>query len=536
MTRAVHPEDRPPPHSPEAEQATLGAILLDSAAFPAVREIIGAGDFYATANRLVFETMEALATRGTVLDGVTVPEALRAAGKLKQAGGAAYLAGLTNHVPGIDAAAHYARIVRDHAARRRALGAALAAAQRLREDLDAEPAKLLGQVQEALAACSRVNGHRTLGIGARDLMALDLPAPSYVVRDLLPEGLSLLVGPPKLGKSWLALAVGVAVAQGGPALGGIQTERGPVLVLALEDSRRRVQTRLRMILEGEPAPEDLHVVTLEDGWPRPLPEGLADLAAYVRDHRPRLIVLDTLGRLRRGGNGRRDAYSHDVGELGPLQGLAQGSEGLAILAVHHTRKAVAADYLESASGSFGVVGTADAILTLTRARGEADAELRVTGRDVAERELALSFDPTRGAWTALGSAQEYRQSNERREIIEVLRGAQEALSPKEIAEALEKPAKHGSVKHLLRKLVEEGLVVSTGRGRYCLTHAGHLTTPFTPFTSSPRSPCSPGERETASVNAGERQTESKKRKPVAGKPAMGEQGERGDASREEVWQ
>jgi hypothetical protein len=227
-----------------------------------------------------------------------------------------------------------------------------------------------------------------------------------------------------------------------------------------------------MLLAGEPAPAGLHIVTLEDGWPRPLPEGLADLTTYVRERGPRLIILDTLGRLRRAGNGRRNAYAADVDELGPLQGLAQGAPALAVLAIHHTRKATAADYLEAASGSFGVVGTADAVLTLSRARGQADAELKVTGRDVAEQELALQFDGTRGAWTALGSAYTYRQSQEKRDILDALQRLGEATAPKELAETVGRPVP--SVKKALLRLQDEGLVSKTAYARYTLSQAGFL--------------------------------------------------------------
>ncbi len=352
--------DHPPPWSEDAERAVLGGCLHNPDNLDALD--LDAGAFWSTEHRRVWEALGAIRAAGEPVDLPTV--AARLKGKVE----AATVAGLTTQADGTpDVVTHHARTVRRLAGRRAALGVAETAAQRLREDPDADPAKLLSDVHGALSRID-TGGPAVRGIGAADLMALDLPAPSFVVADILPEGLSLLVGPPKLGKSFFALALGAAVAHGGPALGGIRTEPGRVLVVALEDSRRRVQNRLRMLLEGTPPPDELTIVTLEDRWPRPLPEGLTDLARYVRDHKPRLIVLDTLGRLRRAGNGKRNAYGVDVDELGPLQALAQGTPGLAVLALHHTRKGTSADYLENASGTFGVAGTADAILTIARTR------------------------------------------------------------------------------------------------------------------------------------------------------------------------
>ena len=67
---------------------------------------------------------------------------------------------------------------------------------------------------------------------AADLMKEDLPPVRWAVPGILPEGLSLLAGKPKLGKSWLALGLAVAKASGGVALGKIPVEQGEVLYLA----------------------------------------------------------------------------------------------------------------------------------------------------------------------------------------------------------------------------------------------------------------------------------------------------------------
>src|SRR5918997_2154354 len=100
---------------------------------------------------------------------------------------------------------------------------------------------------------------------AAELMAGELPPVKWVVPDILPEGVTFLAGRPKLGKSWMVLGLGVAVATGGVALGTKRVERGEVLYLALEDNERRIHNRLNKLLAGRPAPPNLHIPT---EWPR----------------------------------------------------------------------------------------------------------------------------------------------------------------------------------------------------------------------------------------------------------------------------
>ena len=86
---------------------------------------------------------------------------------------------------------------------------------------------------------------------ASDLQQEDFPEPRWAIEGLLPEGLTILAGPPKVGKSWLCLGVSLAVALGGVALGHISVERGDVLYFGLEDSKRRLKDRLESLLLTE---------------------------------------------------------------------------------------------------------------------------------------------------------------------------------------------------------------------------------------------------------------------------------------------
>ena len=98
---------------------------------------------------------------------------------------------------------------------------------------------------------------------------MSFPAPPVGRTGIVCEGVTLFAGPPKVGKSWMALGLGLDITAGRPALGRIDTEPGPVLYPALEDTPRRLQTRVRTVLADRPAPTDL---TLGIACP-PIPAG-----------------------------------------------------------------------------------------------------------------------------------------------------------------------------------------------------------------------------------------------------------------------
>src|SRR5690349_3894622 len=112
---APMPAGMVPPHSLEAEQSVLGAMLLSERTHYAfvIEEGLRAEDFYRERHRLVYETMLTLFTGGEAIDVVTVVEHLRSRGMLDQAGGQAEIDALTASVPSVGNLRQYAAIVRE---------------------------------------------------------------------------------------------------------------------------------------------------------------------------------------------------------------------------------------------------------------------------------------------------------------------------------------------------------------------------------------------------------------------------------------
>lgn len=286
-----------------------------------------------------------------------------------------------------------------------------------------------------------------------ELLEEELPPVRWAVPDVLPEGVTLFAGKPKVGKTWLAQGLAAAVATGGVALGKVPVEQGDVLYLALEDNRRRLQRRFKKLLGGRPLPPRLDAAI---DWPR-LDEGGADeLEDWLIGHSDaRLVVIDTLAKIRprvRGAN----LYAEDYAALERLLPLTV-QHGVSILVIHHTRKLQADDPSEEMSGTFGLTGGVDGTLVIRRGRGDADAYLHVDGRDIEDAaEHALDWDSQLAAWTLQGDAEEYRLSKERREGVGLLERNGDPMGPKEAADGLDKDPV--AVRKMLRRMDEAGQV------------------------------------------------------------------------------
>jgi len=301
---------------------------------------------------------------------------------------------------------------------------------------------------------------RRTSFTADELMAMEFPEPRWAVPGVLPEGLTVLAGSPKAGKSWLALNIADAVSKGGRALGKVPVDAGEVLYMALEDPPRRLQERIGIILGDAPASGRLHLAT---ECPR-FPDAFDRIDRWMTRHpHARLVIVDVFAKVRPLTNGKGDLYMADYAAVSPLKALAD-AHGVAVVLLHHTRKSGSEDFLETVSGTHGIAGAADTILVLKRARNAADAILSVTGRDVGEADHALAFDAHLGTWRLLdGPAAVYELGDTRRKILAALDEV-EALTPKALAEKIGE--NYETVKKTLQRMFSDGQVDTDGQGHY----------------------------------------------------------------------
>lgn len=308
-------------------------------------------------------------------------------------------------------------------------------------------------------------------VSAEWLMRQRFPPTEYVVPGIIPEGLTLLVAAPKIGKSWMVLGLGVACANGGYAFGHIKVDQRPVLYLALEDGHRRLQSRLQSLDVGVP-PTDLHFLTrIANG-------GVLDtIAEFMHEHQQSapLVVLDTLGKAMPPAFGNETQYARDYRVAGALKAIADNVPGSSLILVHHTRKAEGTDFIDAVSGTQGIAGAADTIAVLRRDRNEQGAILNVTSRDAKEGEYALILDDS-GNWEINGTTLEEAATaahtehatagvgDRMAELIATVNRYPQGVRRKDLADLLH--IDDGQLGKYLRRAFDAGRIGNPSRGLY----------------------------------------------------------------------
>lgn len=262
--------------------------------------------------------------------------------------------------------------------------------------------ELTALFREADDADADARQTRLLGansISAHALAANPPEKPLHIVEDLIVEGLTLLCGAPKMGKSWLVLDMCASVADGLPFLNR-KTLAGGVFYLALEDSFDRVHSRL--LKQGHKMSPKFSIATEM----RALDTGLIEQLDDWRGRNPdgRLVVIDTLQKVRPSQKTGANAYEADYNIMTPLHTWAKKNH-IALVIVHHLRKTGnfdTGDPFERISGSAGLTGAADTSIVLVRERNSEDARLMTTGRDVESADLALHFESSHCQWRMVG--------------------------------------------------------------------------------------------------------------------------------------
>lgn len=307
-------------------------------------------------------------------------------------------------------------------------------------------------------------------VNAVDLLRKEFGPVQWAVDGILPEGAFVLGGRPKMGKSWLALSLALAVATGGRALGHAQVKHGDALVLALEDNERRLKDRLVKLLAND-AGVDVSRLDVRTDCPRLDKGGTLVISAWLDAHPDaRLVVVDTLAKVKPRRRPGGDAYAEDYDALQPLVDLAKRYRVTFLIITHLRKLAAGDDVFDAITGTLGTTGGCDGSLVLARQRGRADAVLHVTGRDLPrDVELALVWDETTAQWTAAGDAEEYRLNQLHASILAVIRDAGKPMTPQSVHTALmldDATVKHGTVRQAMARMAQTGKLHLADYGEY----------------------------------------------------------------------
>ena len=299
---------------------------------------------------------------------------------------------------------------------------------------------------------------------ADELLSDTIAPPRPIVEGLLNEGMLLFGGKSKRGKSWLMLDLAVSVATGNRVWGHFDVpELQPVLYMALEDSRRRIQQRLRDIRPDVRTNGMLHLLY---DFPLLSEGGLEKLRGYIESRRYRLIVIDVLARIESATRHRNDTTYLDIYRMfAPLQDLhRQHPQCLAMIT--HLRKADAEDIFDTLHGSVAYQGVQDALWVLERPPRGSVGVLHTCQNDGGSQTLQVSFGD--GHWEFLGHHDDIQQSQERQHVRELAEDASDrGLSIPDILKGLSQPReRYQSVKQLLYRMIQDGQMMRLSRGRF----------------------------------------------------------------------
>ena len=224
-------------------------------------------------------------------------------------------------------------------------------------------------------------------IDAETLYYKPLEHPKMLIDGVLSDGLAIMAGDSKIGKSWMVLWMCLQISKGEPVW-GLPTRKTDVVYLALEDREWRVQQRMQDLTDTPP--DNLHFGFSCGQLGAELESQIEDV---LKDYPSTgLLFIDTLQMVRDNASAKVNAYAQDYKDLSSLKKIAD-NHGICIFVVHHTRKERdGGNIFNDMTGSTGIMGVADTGMILRKEDRFGDnATLCITGRDVEEKKLKMQM-------------------------------------------------------------------------------------------------------------------------------------------------
>lgn len=447
--KVVDKPGRLAPYNHELEEALIGSLLADYAGeeMDQVSAVLQPEDVHRETHRWAYAAMLELKARGQPYHDTTLlAHALEQAGHDQPTLGDLVL--LLSRTPTASYATHYAREIRALADRRRMLNDAEAiAVAAQRDDLtDDERAAEVSRLFERVRTTSSTIPER---LTPAAILAMEIQPPRVIVPGVLYEGLNVLGARPKLGKSWLCLQLALAKASGGQVFGH-PVDPGPVLYLALEDSKARIQRRMKAQGWTSDLGVDLYLQWSSGE------RAITDLESLVERELYDVVIVDTVSRFFGAALDQMD-QGQTTEWFGRLQTLAM-KHRLCLLLVDHHRKPnqFVHDPIDDLFGSTGKAAVVDTALGIYRERGQKQATLMVTGRDlVDEEELSIQLDRDTASWQFMGKAEDVKRGSNQERILTALLDLESATGTR-LAQYL--GMKEENVRRELNELAVKGLV------------------------------------------------------------------------------
>lgn len=299
-----------------------------------------------------------------------------------------------------------------------------------------------------------------------ELIADDIPPPIQLFEGLMHEGMLLFGGKSKRGKSWLMFDLAIALAVGRAGFRHYPCEQPrPVLYLALEDGRTRLQSRAKAIQPNLTTANGFH---LRYTFP-PLTEGgIEALTEEITREHYGLVIIDVLAKLEKPKAGKSDKNYHDIYEMfTPLQEFRK-QHPFCLAMLTHLRKQEADDVFDALLGSVAYQGAQDVLWVLERKPKDDFAFLHIRDKDAEDKTIALRF--LDGHWEYIGEGDEYEMSRDQRKILKILVEEKAEMGIEQIRRAGEwKEHEYGYVRKLLVSMAKDDLIHHASYGKYSAT-------------------------------------------------------------------
>ncbi|MCY4584253.1 MAG: AAA family ATPase [Chloroflexi bacterium] len=452
-------------YSPEEEKLVIGCLLVDASKISDVRILLAPEDFGTVDNQLIYRGILEVYDQLGACDAVLVADHLKKSGGLRRAGGSPHLYELQTVIVETENTIYYAKIVAEMSMRRQVVANCSllsTGARNLETPINSVISSMIDNADSMLGDSKEGLSQITM----QDLATKEFEELTHYVPDVIVDGLTILAGPSKIGKSFFCWNLAFAIAMQGKALNAIDIEKkSNVIFMAFDDSLRSLKRRAHLILDGGLPPDNIHVID-DTNRLKLDTAGIRILEKLIDEKEADVVFIDTWIHARPDvlDNRGKTSYDTDYEALVPIRQLAQRKK-VAIVLVTHTRKQIDPENpFNQIQGSTGMQAGCDNLLLFSKK--EDQVMLHISGREIIQAEYPMAL-LNGGIW----SIQENEESDmefdkpftdQEDEVLKMFDKPDTQLRTSEI----DKEFSGSNARVILDRLVTKGVLFKIKRGLY----------------------------------------------------------------------
>lgn len=309
-------------------------------------------------------------------------------------------------------------------------------------------------------------------ITAKELIEMEMKKMTWYVNEILPEGVTLVVAKPKVGKSALILYLMVQIALQNKIWDTFSTKKAKILYLPYDDPMRRMKDRITRISEALNIGNleqlnNLYVRNKEELKKISVKDNLVSVFSEIKQAGFDIVIIDTLHLAFDFKHYDFNVYKNEYDNMSLIKKTAE-ELGLSLVIVHHAKKGESLDVIDAASGSNGMTGAVDTIWTIINSQFDNSKLLHVTGKEVETNTYQLQMEPDTFLWSMLPNDEVIYEdaisSPQQKQILEYIQESKNEVSSGEIAAKFERTP--SAISQALRKLERKGYVHSPRYGKW----------------------------------------------------------------------